>query len=164
MKRFMHLIIVVTVTMLVAVAPASAVTLHGQWTGGVANGLGGSWFDGTLQAEPTEYLGVSGLVNITTYPTSTDVASLLVITADPGVPPFPVKMNSQSFFAWGPAVQSGDVWTVHGTVKSPPYIRAGLTWEADLVVNTGSGDLTMTITTTGSYWEWQTWTLCGELY
>ena len=160
----MLLLVVVAVSALVVVAPASAATLHGQWTGGVASGTGGSEPDWGLAWDPVEPLAASGLVNITTYPTSTDVAGLMVVTADPGVPPFPVKMNTQAFFSWGPAVQAGDTLTVAGQVKSPPYIRAGLMWTAVLVADTGSGDLSMTITTTGSYWGWRTWTIYGELF
>jgi len=37
-------------------------------------------------------------------------------------------------------------------------------WTAVLVADTGDGTLTLTITTTGSYWGWETWVLNGELY
>jgi hypothetical protein len=167
MKRFMLLLVVVTVASLVMVAPASAATLHGQWTGGTVYGTGGDWDFGdgfVLHADPIEVLGASGLVNITTYPTSTDVAGMMIGTADPGVPPFPFKINPQAIFSWGPAVQAGATLTVAGQVKSPGFMKFGLQWSAVLVADTASGDLTMTITTTGSYWGWQTWVLDGELF
>jgi len=166
MKRFALVLIVAVVATLVVVAPASAETLHGQWTGGVASGTGGTWdLDGLkLQADPTENVVASGLVNITTYSTYTDVASLMIVTADPYVPPFPAKMNSQAIFAWGPATQKGAVWTVSGVVKSPTFVKFGLEWGAVLVADTDKHTVTMTLTTTGSYWGWKTWTLNGELF
>jgi hypothetical protein len=167
MKRFALALTVAIVAALVLVAPASATTLHGQWTGGMVYGAGGDWDLGggfVLHADPVETLGASGNVNITTYSTFTDVASLMIGTAEDGVPPFPFKVNAQSIFSWGPAVLAGDTLTVAGKVKSPPFTRAGLMWTAVLVADTGDGTLTMTITTTGSYWGWQTWVLNGELF
>lgn len=166
MKRFALVLILAVVAMLVVVAPASAVTLNGRWTDGVAVGTGGDWdLDGwILHADPMENLVVSGNVAIETYPTSTDVASLMIIaSADPDVPPFPFKFNSQQVFTWGPAVQNGDTCTVNGRVKSPTFMKWGLDWTAVVVADTAKGTLTMTMTTTGSYWGWDHCELHGLL-
>jgi len=165
MKRMTVALVLVVVGMLAIVAPASAVTLHGKWTGpGVATGTGGVWPDWGLAADPTETLGVSGNVTIAMYPMYTDVASLMIITADPGVPPFPFKINAQAVFSWGRATLTGDTYTVTGQMRSPSLLRAGLAWEVSLEADTGSHELTMRIVTTGSYWGWRTCVLHGELF
>jgi hypothetical protein len=165
MKRYTVVLILVVAGMLLIVAPASAVTLHGRWTDGLAVGAGGTWdLDGwILHADSQEPLVASGNVAIETYPTSTDVASLMIVTANPDVPPFPGKFNAQQVFTWGPATQSGDTWTVNGQVKSPTYMKWGLNWTAVVVADTKAKTLTMTITTTGSYWNWHQWELHGQL-
>jgi len=166
MKRLTVALILIVVGSLVVVAPASAVTLHGQWTDGLAVGAGGTWdLDGwILHADPREPLAVSGNVAIETYPTSTDVAGLMIVAAaDPDVPPFPSKFNAQQIFTWGRATQSGDSWTVNGQVKSPTFVKLGLDWTAVVVADTKAKTVTMTITTTGSYWDWYYWELHGQL-
>lgn len=163
MKRFALMLIVAVVATLVVAAPASAVTLNGHWTDGVAVGTGGSDQVDGLYWNASEPLVVSGNVAIETYPTSTDVASRMIITAGPTVPPFPVKWNAQQIFTWGPAVQKGATWTVNGQVKSPTLIKFGLYWTAVVVADTAKGTLTMKITSTNSYWGWDYWELQGRL-
>jgi hypothetical protein len=165
MRRVTVALILIVVGSLMVVAPASAATLHGQWTGGVASGTGGSLPDWGLAWNASEILGASGNVTIAMYPTYTDVASLMVITAGPTVPPFPVKVNAQSFFGWGPAVwnAAAGTYTVSGTIRSVTYKRAGLTFTATLVAKPATGDLTLTIFTGGSGWGWDHWTLYGVM-
>jgi len=163
MKRLALALILAVVATLVVVTPASAVTLNGRWTDGVAVGTGGSYPADGLWWNASESLAVSGNVAIETYPTSTDVASLMIITAGPTVPPFPAKFNAQQIFTWGPAVQNGATWTVSGKVKSPTFMKFGLEWTAVVVADTAEGTLTMKITTTGSYWGWDYWELHGRL-
>ena len=167
MKRLTVALILIVVGMLVVVAPASAATLHGQWTGGVASGSGGSYPEWGLEWGTSETLGASGNVTIAMYPTYTDVASRMVITAGEGVPPFPVKWNLQSFFAWGPAVWTADgsTCTVNGLISYQPFVKPfpELQFKTTLVANVESGDLALRIVTDGSGWGWYYWDIFGKL-
>jgi hypothetical protein len=164
MKRLI-IVIVVIVGMLAVVAPASAVTLHGTWTGqGTAYGSGGSWPDAGLYWNAEEPLAPTGNLTIAMYPAYTVVASRMIITAGPTVPPFPVKWNTQSFYGWGPAHYANGVYSVDGRIRLVPYVNLGLAFTAHLKADTTTGELTLTVYTNGSSaWGWDSWVLTGEL-
>jgi hypothetical protein len=155
MKRLLVVLLIVG-CLHVVVAPASATTvLRGTWTGGVA-----TYQDSTLATMP---IYPSGNLVITIYPGSTVVASQMVAVGDQM--PFPWKWNWQSYFGWDRAVWNGALhtYTIDGTIRAVPYVKAGLEFKAELVANTMEHTLFMRVDTKGSYWGWDHWDFYGML-
>ena len=159
MKRLLVALLVVVISILVVVAPASAATvLHGTWTGGVA-----TQEDGTTVDLVTSGPGVIFVFGAKAMA----VAGNVVIAAAPEAPtpppdqeswwPFPLRWQ-MAWLKWDPVVQDGSSYTATFRTISilPPFTGT-------LVANTETHELILTVLTPGSDWGWANWVLYGEL-
>ena len=159
MKRLFVVVLVVAISTLVVVAPASAATvLHGKWTGGFATQKNGTRVDLVTSSPGVVFVFSANM---------TAVAGQVVSAVAPGAPPppldpgfwgpFPLRWQ-MGIFRWDPAVRDGSSYTAtfHAGPNIPPFTGT-------LVVNTETGKVTLTVATTGSAWGWVTWVQYGEL-
>jgi len=163
MKRLSVVLIVVAISMLVVVAPASAAkTLTYQFVSGEANGVKNEYHPATvdLVVTGTVYLHTStfGAVNLNGQ---VSISAPVPKSSPDQYPPFPVKIPMADFhWVWGWWNDDGTIFTAQGR-----WVRPTLPpFTADLVATTGpSGTLTVTIQTVGSAWGWDSWVLNAVL-
>jgi hypothetical protein len=156
MKRFTVALLVLVISMLVVVAPASASVLRGTFESGLATPVAGSdqfpWGPTTLVPSGQILINPGAAVGIV-------ARDFVVACNDPDVMPFPAKIQGM-WVKWGPGEWVGGTYTVTGTWLRPPlYPPFVMTLKATPL----TGDLCMYIETVGSDWGWDHWELYGTV-
>ena len=150
MKR-LSIVLLVVICTLVVVAPASATTLTGVFTGGT----------GYTNAAPTVpvTLAVGGAVNIVVGAPK-PVSGALSVSA-PHVLPFPFGMPLRNWGTWT-GIWAGGVYTADTILYAgDPLDQATTSWAMHLVA--GGGVIHMTTEITNSPSGWDRWEFSGVL-